>query len=105
MFQQNGHDKFKANLLDDENAVYGDVMCSLENIPDSIMISGIQYILRGVAVFIGKRMAARTSMGHYIALTKRIDGNWEKYDDFQKKVNVVSKHMKCRIQMILYTKK
>lgn len=91
MFQRSG-DQLNKNLLDDEETIYGDVTCRLENIPINIKILGSQYILRGVAVFIGNRMSARNSMGHNVAITRRNDGHWEKYDDFKQKVSQVTKN-------------
>lgn len=105
MFKQNSDiDVLNKNLFDDEEAVYDDVICSLETIPSNVILLNERYILRGAAVFIGRKRAARTSMGHYVAVARRNDGNWQKYDDFQQKVSSISKTTKCAVQMILYTK-
>lgn len=84
--------------------MYGDVICSLESIPTRITIMNTLFILRGTAVFIGKRSAARTSLGHYVAIVLRNDGHWEEYDDFKHKKVPISKLKKCGVQILLYTK-
>lgn len=103
MFTQNTNNDVlnDSNLLDNENAVYEDVVCRLENIP--LKIVNEQYILRGAGVFIGRKITAR-SVGHYVAIALRNDGQWEKYDDFQKKITTVPKQIECAIQLLLYTK-
>ncbi|KAL4089147.1 hypothetical protein QTP88_024215 [Uroleucon formosanum] len=92
------------NLLDVSEAVFGDVVCSLESIPIKITIMNEHFILRGAAVFIGNRSAARTGIGHYVAVALRNDGHWEDYDDFKHKPVSIPKSTECGVQILLYTR-
>lgn len=92
------------NLLDEPEAVFGDVVCSLESIPTRITIMNKHFILRGAAVFIGNRSSARTGMGHYVCVALRNNGHWEEYDDFKHKPVHVPKTTECGVQILLYTK-
>ncbi|KAF0735678.1 Uncharacterized protein FWK35_00026844, partial [Aphis craccivora] len=98
------HILIEVSSIPEVEAVYGDVICSLESIPTRITIINTLFILRGTAVFIGKRSAARTSLGHYVAIVLRNDGHWEEYDDFKHKPVPISKLKKCGVQILLYTK-
>jgi len=44
------------------DAVFDDVVCSLESIPTKITVLNELFILRGAAVFIGNRRTARTGI-------------------------------------------
>lgn len=84
--------------------MYDDVLYNLEDIPTRLIILDQAYTLRSAAVFIGKKTAVRASIGHYVAVAMRNDGQWEKYDDFHQKVVPITKTTKCIIQMIFYTR-
>ncbi|KAL4085005.1 hypothetical protein QTP88_027854 [Uroleucon formosanum] len=92
------------NLLDVPEALFGDVFCSLENVPTRITIMNEPFIPRGAAVFIGNRSAARTGIGHYVAVALRNDGHWEEYDDFKHKPVPIPKSTECGVQFFLYTR-
>lgn len=76
----------------------------MESIPTRINLINDHFILRGAAVFIGNRSAARTGLGHYVAVALRNDGLWEEYDDFKQKPVKISKITECAVQILLYTK-
>lgn len=48
--------------------------------------------------------AARTGIGHYVAVALRNGGYWEEYDDFKHKPVPIPKLTKYCVQILLYTK-
>jgi hypothetical protein len=92
------------NLLYVVEVVFDDVVISLESIPKRIKIMNEFFILRGAAVFIETKIAERTAIGHYVAVSLRNDGHWEEYDDFKHKPVPIPEQTKYGVQILLRNK-
>lgn len=77
---------------------------TLKDLPLSIAFNSISYILRGVASFQQSCATTRQgAIGHYTALTRRIDGVWESYDDYRDKIKNFSSITQIEPHLLLYT--
>ena len=80
-------------------------MVVLEKIPEVLSINGtlIYQCLRGVCCYHEGMSRLRSSVGHYTAHCKRLNGNWEIMDDLKKKPVPVKRTKKIPAEYLLYT--
>lgn len=60
---------------------------SLSEIPHSIMIKNIKYVLIGIIHFIPPEI--ENGLGHYISFCKTVTGSWRKHDDLKFKADII----------------
>lgn len=71
----------------------------LQDIPQIIHIHSVNYELRGVVSF----SECMSNVGHYKAVCRRPNNNWEMYDDLTIKSIPVKSNMQVECEYILYT--
>ncbi|CAH1113199.1 unnamed protein product [Psylliodes chrysocephalus] len=76
-----------------------EIQCKLEDIPKTISIGEIQYILRGCVAYTGPDLA----LGHFTAFANRHNNIWEVYDDTHHKSEKCSRHREVKIQTLFYS--
>ncbi|KAF0746310.1 USP domain-containing protein [Aphis craccivora] len=75
------------------------IQVKLQKISQLINIQNVNYELRGIVSFSG----SMSNVGHYKAVCRRLNDNWETYDDLTIKSIPVKSNVLVECEYILYT--
>lgn len=95
--------EFSSFILIDLQLEHGLKKFALNDIPKSLNILDIKFLLTGCIEFIGDATQSN-QVGHYISHLYRSNKQWEMYDDFKSNVSRSNPSSKIQAQILFYVK-